>query len=93
MKNQKSERRIGMGTLGLGERLVRLGNSMDRIANGSLMSFIASSHWRHTKQVSTLQRKGAFHKFEYDKFISLALCKLLPRASSEYQEEAKENWN
>lgn len=71
-KNQQlGERRIGMGTMGLGEMLIRLG-----IRYGSdesvqfldtLYEFIASE--AYLTSVELAKEKGAFPKFEAEKFL------------------------
>lgn len=90
-ENQKSERRIGMGTLGLGEMLIRLGKRYGRDSQwfvDELYRFIALEAYKASIDIA--EEKGAFHKFEYDKFIQSGFMqRLLPELPSEYQKKLK----
>ena len=79
--NQKNERRIGGGTLGLGELLIKL-----RMKYGSKESlkFINEVYETITtemyKESSRLAKeKGVFPKFEKDKFLNSGFIKTLPK--------------
>lgn len=80
LERQKSERRIGMGTLGLGEMLIRLGiryganeeclGFLDR-----LYSFIAyHAYWESTELA---REKGPFPLFNADEFLKSGFVRRL----------------
>lgn len=88
--NQKSERRVGMGTLGLGEMLIRLGiryGSDDCVAFlDELYRFIAVEAYKAS--IDLAEEKGHFPKFEYDKFVQSGFMqRLLPELPEEYREK------
>jgi ribonucleoside-diphosphate reductase alpha chain len=79
-KQQMSERRVGMGTLGLAEMLIRL-----KIRYGSeectkfldkLYQFIAVSAYEAS--VDLAKEKGSFPKFEADRFLESGFMKGMP---------------
>ncbi len=79
--NQKNERRIGGGTLGLGELLIKL-----RIKYGSKKSIkfidkiygiITTEMYKESTRLA--KEKGSFPKFENDKFLESKFIKSLPR--------------
>jgi ribonucleoside-diphosphate reductase alpha chain len=78
-QNQKSERRVGCGTLGLAELLIKL-----RIRYGSeeSLTFIEKLYKTITKEmykasIDISKEKGAFPKFDRDKFIESRFVKQL----------------
>lgn len=82
---QMSERRVGMGTIGLAEMLIYLG-----IRYGSpestqfiekLYMFIALTAYETSVELA--KEKGKFSRFEADKFLESGFCKNLPQALKE----------
>lgn len=79
-KVQKAERRIGMGTLGLGEMLIRLGlrygdeKSIEFI--DKLYEFIATE--AYLTSVDLAKEKGAFPKFDAEKYLQSGYMKRMP---------------
>lgn len=78
---QKAERRIGMGTLGLGEMLIRLGlrygdeEAVQFI--DKLYEFIATE--AYLASVELAKEKGAFPKFDADKYLQSGFMKRMPK--------------
>lgn len=79
-KNQKAERRIGGGTLGLGELLIKL-----RMKYGSdealefidkIYSTITTEMYKESSSLAT--EKGPFPKFEMEKFLESGFIKQMP---------------
>ena len=79
-KNQKAERRIGGGTLGLGELLIKL-----RMRYGSdealdfidkIYKIITTEMYKESSSLAT--EKGPFPKFELDKFLESGFIKQMP---------------
>ncbi|MBD3318905.1 adenosylcobalamin-dependent ribonucleoside-diphosphate reductase [Candidatus Woesearchaeota archaeon] len=79
-KNQKSERRVGGGTLGLGELLIKL-----RVKYGSPESIplieqiyktIATEMYKESCSIA--QEKGSFAKFDSEKFLKSGFMKQMP---------------
>lgn len=88
--NQKSERRIGGGTLGLGELLIKL-----RLKYGSdeandfinrLYQTITVEMYKESTQLA--KEKGAFPKFDTEKYLASGFIQTLP---VEVQNAIKEN--
>lgn len=78
---QRSERRIGMGTLGLGEYLIRkhirYGNNPECLAElDALYRFIAVEAYTASSELAA--EKGSFPNFDADKFLDSGFCKGLP---------------
>jgi ribonucleoside-diphosphate reductase alpha chain len=80
VKQQKSERRVGMGTIGLAEMMIKLG-----IRYGSpdsekfidkLYQFIAVTAYETS--VSLAKEKGAFEKFDGEKFVQSGFMQQMP---------------
>lgn len=76
---QMSERRIGMGTMGLGTLLIQLGlrygsDPALKFAN-ELYSKIA--YWAYDESINIAKEKGAFPKFQYDEFVESGFMKRL----------------
>ncbi|MDA8201114.1 MAG: adenosylcobalamin-dependent ribonucleoside-diphosphate reductase [Thermaerobacter sp.] len=78
--NQARERRIGMGTLGLGELLIRLGlryGAPDAVQFiDKLYQFIAVESYLYDAELA--RDKGAFPAFEADKYLASGFMKRLP---------------
>lgn len=89
---EKKDRRIGLGTLGLGEMLIRLGvrygseegqQFVDRIYKGIVVEAYKAS-------IDLAEERGAFPAFDYDKFIqSDFMQRLLPELPDEYKDKLK----
>lgn len=79
-KNQKSERRVGGGTLGLGELLIRLrikygsGESLELI--NQIYKTIAINMYLESAELA--KEKGAFPKFEAEKFLESGFMISMP---------------
>ena len=78
--NQMRERRIGMGTLGLGELLIRLGlryGAPDAVQFiDKLYRFIAVESYLYDAELA--RDKGAFPAFEADRYLESGFMKRLP---------------
>ncbi|NLN28645.1 MAG: ribonucleoside-diphosphate reductase [Firmicutes bacterium] len=78
---QKAERRIGMGTLGLGEMLIRLGlryGDDECVAFiDKLYEFIATE--AYLASVDLAKEKGAFPKFDAEKYLESGFMKRMPQ--------------
>ena len=77
---QMSERRVGMGTLGLAEMLIRLkikyGSSESEKFLDTLYKFIAVRAYETS--INLAREKGAFPKFDGDRFIESGFMKQMP---------------
>ena len=79
-----------MGTLGLGEMLIRLGKRYGQDSQWFVDELYPSSPWKHTKQVLTLQRKRVPSiSLNMTNLSSLALCKGCCQSFQAVPEEAK----
>ncbi|MFA5126783.1 MAG: adenosylcobalamin-dependent ribonucleoside-diphosphate reductase [Patescibacteria group bacterium] len=78
--NQKNERRIGGGTLGLGELLIKLrlkyGSSEAAPLIDRLFQTITIEMYRESSRLA--KEKGSFPKFESEKFLETGFVKTLP---------------
>ncbi|MFH1770918.1 MAG: adenosylcobalamin-dependent ribonucleoside-diphosphate reductase [archaeon] len=79
-ENQKKERRIGGGTLGLGELLIKLrmryGSSESLKFIDRIYETIASEMYISSSDIA--KEKGPFPKFEADKFLESGFMKKMP---------------
>ncbi len=81
-ENQQRERRIGLGTMGLGELLIRLGHrygdedSLQFI--DKLYQFIAVEAYSY--DVELAREKGAFPAFDAEKYLQSGFIQRLPEA-------------
>src|SRR5690606_39966127 len=79
-KVQKSERRIGMGTMGLAEMLIKLGlrygsnESME--SNDKVYRTIATE--AYLSSVELAEEKGAFPMFDAEKFLQSGFMRGMP---------------
>lgn len=80
LKQQKSERRVGMGTIGIAELMIKLG-----IRYGSeesvrfidkLYQFIAVTAYETSVEIA--REKGAFSQFDAEKFLESGFMKSMP---------------
>ena len=91
-KVQMSERRVGIGSMGLGTLMIKLGlrygsDEGNKFIN-KLYKFIAVEAYKAS--IDLAEEKGAFPKFEYDKFIQSGFMqRLLPELPKEYQDKLK----
>lgn len=80
-ENQMQERRIGLGTMGLGELMIRLGyryGSADSIAMiEKLYEFIAVEGYLY--DVELAKEKGAFLQFDADKYLASGFMQRMPK--------------
>ncbi|MBT4349225.1 adenosylcobalamin-dependent ribonucleoside-diphosphate reductase [bacterium] len=78
--NQKAERRIGGGTLGLGELLIKLrmryGSDESLEFIDKLYSTITTEMYRSSTELA--KEKGSFPKFDADKFLESGFMKTMP---------------
>ncbi len=81
-ENQKNERRIGLGTMGLGELLIRLGlryGSPESITFiDKLYQFIAIESYVY--DVELAQEKGAFPAFDAEKYLESGFMQRMPES-------------
>jgi len=79
-RQQMSERRVGMGTIGLAEMLINLGikygSSESEKFIDKLYQFIAVTAYETS--VALAQEKGAFSQFNAEKFLQSGFMKLMP---------------
>ncbi|GAC1413555.1 MAG: adenosylcobalamin-dependent ribonucleoside-diphosphate reductase [Candidatus Doudnabacteria bacterium] len=79
-KQQMSERRVGMGTIGLAEMLVRLGiryGSEDGVKFiDKLYQFIAVTAYETSVELA--REKGAFSQFDAEKFLDSGFMRTMP---------------
>lgn len=84
-KNQQSERRVGLGSMGLAELLIRLniryGSPESLEFLDKLYGFIAKEAYIASAEIAG--EKGSFEKYEYDKFLKSGFMKNM---LSEYPE-------
>ncbi|MBT4209425.1 MAG: adenosylcobalamin-dependent ribonucleoside-diphosphate reductase [Candidatus Komeilibacteria bacterium] len=78
--NQKNERRVGGGTLGLGEMLIKLrmryGSDESLVFIDELYKAITSEMYKESSRIAA--EKGAFPKFNADKFLDSGFMKKMP---------------
>ncbi|MCD4760300.1 adenosylcobalamin-dependent ribonucleoside-diphosphate reductase [bacterium] len=78
--NQKNERRVGGGTLGLGELLIKLrmryGSDESLVFIDELYKIIVTEMYKESSRIA--KEKGAFPKFEAEKFINSGFMKTMP---------------
>ncbi|MFA6466961.1 MAG: adenosylcobalamin-dependent ribonucleoside-diphosphate reductase [Patescibacteria group bacterium] len=78
--NQKKERRVGGGTLGLGEMLIKLrlryGSDESLVFIDELYKIIASEMYKESSRIA--KEKGSFPKFNADKFLDSGFMKTMP---------------
>ena len=90
-KQQMNERRIGLGTLGLGELLIRCGitygqQSLPFIEE--LYRFLAIE--AYCASIDLAKEKGAFPGFDYDQFVKSGFVqKILPYLPEQYKNDLK----
>ncbi len=78
-RNQQNERRIGLGTLGLGELLIRMGlrygSEESLVFINRLYKYIAEK--AYTESVLLAKEKGPFPAFDADKYLQSGFIKQL----------------
>jgi ribonucleoside-diphosphate reductase alpha chain len=90
---QLSERRIGIGTMGLGTLLILLGL---RYGSDEAIEFIDElyskiAYWIYDESINLAVEKGAFKKFEYDKFIQSGFMRRLLERFPQLQPKLKKH--
>ena len=79
--NQKNERRVGGGTLGLGELLIKLrmkyGSKKSLKLIDKIYGLITTEMYKESTRLA--KEKGSFPKFESSKFLESKFIKSLPR--------------
>ncbi len=88
---QKSTRRIGLGTLGLGEALIKMGKKYGKESLTTIeqiYKFIAIKSYKAS--IDLAEEKGAFSNFDYNKYVlSDFMKKMYPCLTKEYQEKLR----
>lgn len=86
---QLSERRVGIGSLGLGtlmiQKKLRYGSDEGNVFIDKLYKFIAKESYKQSMKLA--QEKGAFPKYEYEKFIQSGFMKNLLSEFPELHDE------
>lgn len=82
---QKSERRVGLGTMGLGEMLIRLGIRYGSDESLAFMDRLYGFITRHAYRASVAiaREKGSFPRFEAEGFLSSAFMQAMPQEIQE----------
>lgn len=80
-KNSKEVRRIGLGVMGLGHTLVKLGLRYDRTEGRKMVDRIFNFMKKRAYEASTYlaAEKGPFPAFNAEKFLESGFCKTLPK--------------
>lgn len=90
---QMRDRRIGLGTLGLGEALIRMGVSYGEKSVPvveEIYKFIAIEAYKAS--IDLAEEKGSFPAFRYDKYVQSGFMKrLFPELPREYQKKLSKN--
>lgn len=92
-RNQQAERRVGLGTMGLAELMIRLGirygsaESIQFLDN--IYGFIAKEAYLSSSEIA--KEKGSFVQFEADKFLQSGFMKNMVKTFPEVGESIKTN--
>lgn len=90
-KTQLSERRIGIGSMGLGTLLIKMGLRYGSDEGNefidSLYKFIA--YHQYSASMDIAKEKGSFPQYEYDKHIQSGFMKHLLKAFPELKDKLK----
>ena len=90
---QLSERRVGIGSMGLGTLLVKMGlrygSEEGNEFTDELYKFIAKSAYEAS--IDLAEEKGAFPEFEYDKFVQSGFMKRMLKEFPELNEGLKKH--
>ena len=80
-KNCHNVRRIGLGVMGLGHALVRLGIRYDRSEGRKVVDKLFNFIKKRSYEASTYiaAEKGSFPVFDSEKFLESGFCKTLPK--------------
>jgi len=80
--NQMNERRVGLGTLGLADLMIRLGHRYGAPESEPflhhLFSFIRDEAYLASVELATEQGKGPFPAFDAERYLQSGFCKRLP---------------
>ncbi|MBB3110026.1 ribonucleoside-diphosphate reductase alpha chain [Paenibacillus phyllosphaerae] len=91
-KNQKRERRVGLGSMGLAELMIKLevryGSPESLEFLDKLYGFIARESYLASTEIAA--EKGSFEAFEADKFVQSGFMKHMIEANPELDEAVKQ---
>lgn len=91
-KNQKNERRVGLGTMGLAELMIKLkiryGSPESLVFLDKLYGFIAKEAYLASADIAA--EKGAFPAFEADKYLQSGFMKVMTEVYPEVGEAVRE---
>lgn len=91
-RNQKKERRVGLGTMGLAELMIKLkiryGSAESLVFLDKLYGFIAKEAYLASADISA--EKGAFPAFEADKYLQSGFMKVMTEVYPEVGEAVRE---
>lgn len=91
-KNQKNERRVGLGTMGLAELMIKLkiryGSPESLVFLDKLYGFIAKEAYLASADIAA--EKGAFPAFEADKYLQSGFMKVMTEVYPEVGEAVLE---
>ncbi|EPZ47734.1 adenosylcobalamin-dependent ribonucleoside-diphosphate reductase [Alicyclobacillus acidoterrestris] len=90
---QLSERRVGMGTMGLGTLLILLGIKYGSPESVEFIDELYSkiAYWAYDESIKLASEKGSFAKFEYEKFIQSGFMKRLTKRYPDLLPKLKEH--
>lgn len=91
-RNQKKERRVGLGTMGLAELMIKLkiryGSAESLVFLDKLYGFIAKEAYLASADIAA--EKGAFPAFEADKYLQSGFMKVMTEVYPEVGEAVRE---
>ncbi|RCX21541.1 ribonucleoside-diphosphate reductase class II [Fontibacillus phaseoli] len=91
-KNQKNERRVGLGTMGLAELMIKLkiryGSPESLVFLDKLYGFIAKEAYLASADIA--EEKGSFPAFEADKYLQSGFMKVMTEVYPEVEEAVRE---
>lgn len=91
-KNQKNERRVGLGTMGLAELMIKLniryGSPESLVFLDKLYGFIAKEAYLASADIAA--EKGSFPAFEADKYLQSGFMKVMTEVYPEVGEAVRE---
>ncbi len=91
-KNQKNERRVGLGTMGLAELMIKLniryGSPESLVFLDKLYGFIAKEAYLASADIA--EEKGSFPAFEADKYLQSGFMKVMTEVYPEVGEAVRE---
>ncbi|WP_410769518.1 adenosylcobalamin-dependent ribonucleoside-diphosphate reductase [Fontibacillus sp. BL9] len=91
-KNQKNERRVGLGTMGLAELMIKLniryGSPESLVFLDKLYGFIAKEAYLASADIAA--EKGSFPAFDADKYLQSGFMKVMTEVYPEVEEAVRE---